>query len=256
MRKEKFLGLEIIGWKNVVRSLEKLQQDRLKISGIHGRMGRAKREAAGFKVRSYLLDSNIVDLQELLKKAPEVSYILLHSVSLDETKNKEKVLNNRHLPRTIMVENHVHKGAMKQALEHTLSLRENGINAGIMIDIVHYFYENSIPPEKMSDGWKDMLSTVRKTIKDAKTADFNTPIGIHLPVGTNEVDSLLLDHVTNGQWKALADIIHNEANVPTVLENQQKDVGLFFLTPEAALVQKGRNEKVFELLVTNNVILL
>lgn len=256
LREETFLGVEVIAWKNVVRNLNKLIEGRLQIAGLHGRMGRHKKESLRAKFRSSLLDSSLVGADELLNKAPQVSYVLMHSAYLDDPEIKEKVVENASTIRTILVENHVQKGAMEDALKHAISLREKGVNAGIMLDIVHYFYENKIKSEDISIYWQNMVFTVNKIIEEAKIADPKMPIGIHIPVGTRKADSLFMDGLTPKQWQKLADVIHDLPNIPVILENQQEGIGLYFLTPEDALTQKYKNEKNFETLVKNGIILL
>ncbi|MBI4157537.1 hypothetical protein HY502_01685 [Candidatus Woesebacteria bacterium] len=254
LTEKKFLGVEVVGWKNIINSFNKLLEKRVKIAGIHGRMGTDKTQPIRAKVRAAIVDSNIVGTKELLEKASEVPYLLLHSVCLNKAENKELLLEKKSEIRTLLIENHVQKDALIHALKHAVSLREKGVNAGLMIDIVHYFYENKVDPTRISAEWGEMLFWVNRIIASAKAADTAMPIGIHLPVGTNANDSLLMDHLTNAQWKKLADVIHNEANIPIVLENQQADIGLLFLTAEDALTQKHRNEDTFKLLTENGVI--
>lgn len=255
-REEGFLGVEVIAWKNIVRNFDRLIQGKLKVAGLHGRMGRHKSEPLGSKLRSSALDSNIVGVDELLKEAPKTSYVLMHSAYLDNPQVKEKVTENVKSIRTILIENHVHKGALNEALGHAFSLRKNGVNAGIMIDIVHYFYETGKKPKEFSLYWSDMVLAVERTIEAAKKEDPKMPIGIHIPVGTREDDSLFMDGIEAKQWQKLAGIIHDRPNTPVILENQQDGLGLYFLTAEDALTQKNRNEKNFKNLVRNEVILL
>ena len=136
---KKFLGVEVIGWKNIINSFNKLLEKRVKIAGIHGRMGTDKTQPLRAKVRAAIMDSNIVGTKELLEKASKVPYVLLHSVCLNKRENKELLLEKKSEIRTLLIENHVQEGALKHALKHAVSLRERGVNAGLMIDIVHYF---------------------------------------------------------------------------------------------------------------------
>ncbi len=249
---EGFLGAEVIAWKNTINSLGGVGKLPIKIAGFHGPMGTFGKEA--FDLRARALNIELAAPKDIMEKAPPGSYLLLHSVYLNSSKNKEALLENIKPEQKIMVENHIHKGALNHALAMAFSLREKGVNAGIMIDIVHYFAENSIKPEQMAGRWKGMLAAVKKTIKEARAKAPDMPIGIHLPVGNNKTDSLLMDHIKPSQWKRLAEVIHSEAYIPTILENQQEEVGSFFLTPESMLTQKYRNEKNFELLTENGVI--
>src|SRR3989338_3642294 len=69
LKEKGFLGVELIGWKKIVNSLDSLSKSRVKVAGIHGRMGTDKTQPIRDKIRASLLDSNIVNTKELLEKA-------------------------------------------------------------------------------------------------------------------------------------------------------------------------------------------
>lgn len=256
MQEASFLGLEVVAWKNLLPLLRTNPDHNPKIAGLHGKMGIHKDQPWPIKLTARIIDSQVTDVKNLIEVGNSFPYILIHSVTLDQNHIQETIIENRRKINTVFVENHIQKGALFHALLSALSLRDGGVNAGLMIDIVHCFNETKTKQQNMTLFWNQMISSVGDVLKKAQRADIDMPIAIHLPIGTNNADSLPFSEITPRMWQEFAEVVHKRPHTPIVLENQQSGLGLIFFDPGKVDAQRARNEKVFDTLTKAGVILV
>lgn len=175
------------------------------IFGIHGPVGVNKRSNLDEKMKAGIIDllmPPIKDVITLAERFPS-AYLLFHeTVSFDEG----VVAALKGNPNKIFIENSPVKDSFGQTIETIEDLRQEGLNAGLMFDYVHYMREdNGFDKRTIANGnFKLFWREIHEKLKDV--ADTVPCIGIHLPIGANG-DSLPVNLMDEDYWKDFAKLI-------------------------------------------------
>lgn len=250
-------GFEAIGWSWIDYLVRKAQKEDLEIVGIHGRTGgihdgesMADRLVLGF------LQRILIPTPDLIQKfaGGKVDYVLLHAPELRQRTNFQSAVENKTKleKTTLFVEGHIRRFANMTAYGAVLSLRYNGVNAGVMLDLAHE--TRSLDHNGDFNGrWNEVLALLDKLFKSTDLDDKKFPIGVHIPVGTNPLDSLPLDEMTDVHWRSLAGVLDGQQTL-IVIENQELLPGIIRPFGRALHDQVERNKRIIETLKRTGVI--
>ena len=255
MEQSGFLGLEVLAWHHV--NISKLAEQ-YPVVGIHGKIRASFKGFDLYKLASGpLLDFMITDTASLIEKyGTSTPYMLFHQREAGFSKN---IIQQTKPIQTLFVENSPHLGSLEEAIKLISDFREAGINTGLMFDLYHYLAGISDLKEIYSSNfpelWDLLMQKLQNTFTEIDQQDTETPIGIHIPVGTRREDSLPVDQITEDMWKQLGGAIHQRPYTLVVIENQQAGIGTVMLTPFRIESQRSRNMEIFKKLLENNVII-
>lgn len=251
-----FAGVEAIGWKWLQYLMPGYKSLGIKKIGIHGRTG-GVHDPYNFyeRFKLQMINQFILPTDSLLKLNYDVEYVLVHAPELRDTVSADLVAmmqncNNK----TIFVENHLRPGALDATRAIVIDLRKDKINAGLMIDFLHVLKFENPHAVNFSQAWQRTTEKILRNIQEAQREDPLMPIGFHVPIGVE--DGLPSELMTDSEWKDIAELVMSAPNAKVRLENQQKFVNSFILTPKMARAQREENERKFEILVKNQVVML
>lgn len=236
-------GVEAIAFKPIKkldRLISALEKNNIPVISFHGRTGGENQLDLTGKIIMSLVNQGIVDIEDLLKKFPEIEF-LSHGPYFEDESKKQIVI--KYQPKKIWIENHLRgKRGVEDAIKQIKIYRENDIDASGMLDIYHYVADSLVT---LKTNWSIIVEELKTYIllKDKNGRQlFN---GIHFPIGSRLGDSLPVDDMTDQMLKIFAqEIIPNVDRV--VFENQQANVGLFFSTSGMLIEQKKRNRRIIE----------
>ncbi|MFA5827948.1 MAG: hypothetical protein WC841_01100 [Candidatus Shapirobacteria bacterium] len=256
------IGLEVVGLSRIKWS--EYNNLGLKVNGIHGPPGcRAEAASKPPSLRSLFMgavfDYLIVDptrLVEISKKFPG-AYILVHlPVVNSEKKIADMVGISQGFPANrLMVENLPEANSMGLTIAAVGRLKELGVRAGVMIDLVHLLYELSqsgdiITGKIVEKYWENALQIIRQT---ASTID---TVGLHVPIGLKQNDSLPVVEMTLKKWTSLGKLLQECPPIKYVtIENQREELQSAFLIDRGMMQTLiERNGKIMSLLREAGVI--
>lgn len=227
-------GFEVVGWKhNISRILRLIKINGYTTNGIHGRIGviykdRTTTTVDIAKVRSidFLLLCPTPKFLDLSKHVADGSYILVHESELNRSGIESFFLKNKLVLPTLMIENNYSVNSLNNTLIKVDWLNSNGMDVGIMIDLLHLTKELSGVEKFTSDNWPKIWSVVMEKILYA--IDRAETIGFHIPIGTTN-DSLPVDLITLEQWKEMGKIVkkYRKKIRYMTMENQQNESILY-----------------------------
>lgn len=245
----RFKGFEMIGWGGKFRLwteylVREAQKTGCNIVGIHGRIGNEETHDPYKNLKALVGNNLIIDTPFLVKRyGGKLNYILLHAPELETAQAQQFVVDNSHLIRQIYIENHLSASSFGKAVEIAQQLHWNGVNSGIMFDMFHYY--NSHDQKSSSiNRWEELIYRVRWLLETTHVRE-DIPLGIHVPVGTNTVDSFPED-ITNDMWLDVGMITKDYPEVMLVVENRQSGVNQLMLTKKEIMLQKERNNKILD----------
>ncbi len=241
-------GLEMIGWAGIsglrLRSLiSEAQGYGWKVDGIHGRTG-GLHDSFSVRHRLLLLSLNLAltETRPLAKNFADIPYILIHTPVLRSHDNVEALKKYRQ--GLVFCENHIRITGAGGALEGVIRLRQLGIKAGLMFDLLHYF-EADHDSLDFDTKWNNGLLYLEKVILESR--DFTGrefPLGIHLSMGRNLSDSFAGRELTVERLKRLAQVINaNDRVVYFVIENLDKFPSIIIPFGRFINMQRDWNER-------------
>jgi hypothetical protein len=231
-----FAGFEVVGWLPVLSKWK----DNLQAYGIHGRC----RVPLLPNIFMFAADRLIVSTRRLVKKFGQQEYILIHDREAAKT---QKILeNNVGKINTLFIENTPEAGSLDKTQQLIQALRDNGVNAGLMFDLVHYLAEigcDGLKPEVSEETWNRMILRIDAVFNSLRAIYPDIPLGIHLPIGIRE--GLPVEKISDEMWQELAHITEAYELV-LVIENQQM-LSSYFPVGKAKRFEKisERNYEVF-----------
>lgn len=191
-----------------------------------------------------MLTQMLIPTQTLLRKyTDQVNYILFHG---PEAKNLLGLVQGGKVKPagTVMVENHVGKDALAEAIEMSQSLREAGVDAGFMFDFYHEMASNYHGLAFLII-WDQLLLKLSVELEKRSNGGSDMPVGVHLPIGTRSTDSLPVGEMTDSMLSEFA-ALRMAYPFLLVLENQQRGANALALTSWTIRNQERRNKQNFE----------
>lgn len=248
---ETLSGVEAIAFKPVNRLkglINVLKSNNISVLSFHGKTGGENKLNFPGRIIMTVVNIFISEVGELLKYFPQIEF-LSHSPYLEKKSIQEVILKNK--PKKIWIENHLYgKQGVDDAIKQIIFFRENKIDTNGMLDIYHYIAHSV---KDLQINWPKTVEELRSffLLKDNQGKQFFS--GIHFPIGTRLGDSLPIDAMSDDMLKLFAKrIIPFTKRV--VFENQQKNLGLFFLTKKMLEEQKARNKRIIERLKKTGII--
>ncbi|MCL4363835.1 hypothetical protein M1328_01195 [Patescibacteria group bacterium] len=226
-----FDGVEMIAFKPLGRLknfVAVLEKSGIATVSFHGKTAGENRLPAHYGVVMTIVNSLIFDAWKLAKSFPEVEF-LSHTPYLE--KNQIKNFLTKRPPKIFWVENHAYG---KQGIDNAIKLIEwywkRGLNAQGMLDVYHLLAK--IPPGDLQKKWSTILDEISGYLKWFR--------GIHFPIGTRKNDSLDIENMSDEMLALFGKKIVSRLD-RVVIENQQKNLGLFFSANSAINKIKRRN---------------
>lgn len=226
------------------------------VVGIHGRTGGIHESyTLGGRLEMGVINGLMLPTADLVRKyGAKVNYLLIHGPEVRLAENRVALKEKTDGINMLYVENHIRPGALGAAVEVARELRHDGVNAGVMFDLVHYLIAYDHRGGNFRDVWEQMLVTIAWAGNQTDKKGL-LPFGIHLPVGTNREDSLMIDSIDETMWRDLGQVIDVRPDTLVVLENQQ--AGLMGKVHQGAgsrNKQERRNKILIDMLTDNGVI--
>lgn len=256
INEKRFTGVEMIGWTWSQKLMESLNKDlNIRTIGIHGRTGDSG-DGLYDSIKLKVLNGLIFDVNDLIKVGYEqnVDYILLHQPVLNTEEARKLIVDSRESIKCLMIENHLHPGAIKVATDDVQKLRCKGVNAGFTCDISHSV--NTEDGGYLNDPkliWKLTMDRSQNAIRKLKEIDPTIQINLHLSLG--ESDCIPKEYRCQEYLKDIADILLTYPDIYIIFEGQQEFQNSFKLTSEMAKQQRYRNKEQFDLCVESGIII-
>ncbi|HLD92126.1 MAG TPA: hypothetical protein VI795_01880 [Patescibacteria group bacterium] len=250
-----FAGFEAISWIWICGLLEKADKEGIKIGGFHGKTGNNLCSSSrSDRLLTGIVNSMLMTTDNLFHNfGNNGGYVLIHE---PETRKHANALGkNRRVINDLRIENHPDPGSLERTYEVVRELRENGINAGLMVDLFHLF--NEFIKMGNNDRPKVIWSKVRKSVGNLldviDSKNDPVPVSFHVPVGLNKNDSLPTTLLTREVFRDIARMTDRKGTF-VVLENQQGGLNMIITTEKSRKRQRDRNEELLNLLVKHSVI--
>lgn len=224
--------------------LREAEKHECNIVGIHGRIGNEKTSSQLSNMKARLGNLILVDNHDLLEKyGSKFDYVLLHVPEFEQESTRILAIQNSKTIRQLFIENHLAIGSFGKAIEVVRQFRFQGVNAGIMFDLFHYFnsHNRTLP---IGERWKELMTQLDWLLNMVSDGTA-TPCGIHLPIGTNTIDSFG-DDIDDAMWKELGSILAEHPKVLLVLENRQKGFNQLTVNTKNVAIQRNRNAQLLE----------
>ncbi|MFA6250555.1 MAG: hypothetical protein WC686_03575 [Candidatus Shapirobacteria bacterium] len=209
------LGVEVIclrgGWQPFTN-----RNSPLKVDGWHGPVDGKNGER---QLLDMALAGAMVTRQELVNIGRrQGGYLLVHQrhVADNDYDWWEKGARGQ----VVYVENCCEPDSLELTIRAVAGLRERGVSARVLVDLVHYYKEihqmAAIVGEGVENNLKRMLADLSRILEKEKY------LGMHLPLGTRKVDSLPFEAISGPFWKIMAKFIVDGGFSQVTLENQRK----------------------------------
>src|SRR3989344_71203 len=135
-----FAGFEMIGWDFLWQRchllLAQARKSGCNVIGIHGRIGKQESPRLIDQFRVGLINRIVVPTTKITRFANNADYLLVHGRELHPQKNRNAVLSLSNFPTTtLFIENDMIPGALGETVDLCSQLRNNDINAGVMLDL-------------------------------------------------------------------------------------------------------------------------
>lgn len=213
------LAIELLSWQHVVSDAQTVEKTKLpvQIQAIHGPMISPEGSPTLIEAAKAILISQVMaEIAHAIESFPHyiaenqrAHYFLLHEPDLRNATIQAAV---QQLPpaTSVLVENVLEKGSLQKTINRVHSLKEQGVNAGIMLDLVHLIKEitgatktlHALSQAQFDQIWKSVVQHV------AQTMTLLPGSGLHIPIGVNG-DSLPLELMSDHHWRELAAVIKN-----------------------------------------------
>ena len=250
-----FAGFEAISWIWICGLLEKADKEGIKIGGFHGKTGNNLCSSSrSDRLLTGIVNSMLMTTDNLFHNfGNNGGYVLIHEPEIikheaDLGKRKSRINDLR-------IENHPNPGSLEETYKVVSRLRENGINAGLMVDLFHLFNEfvkrgNNDRPRVI---WSKVRKRVGNLLDEIDSRNDPIPVSFHVPVGLNKNDSLPTTLLTREVFRDIARMTDRKGTF-VVLENQQGGLNMIITTEKSRKRQRDRNEELLNLLVKHSVI--
>lgn len=258
------LPIELLSWQVVMSDARTVNKQQLpvQVQAIHGPMISPQGsptlvEAAKAIVISQVMSeiaTAIEGFPAYIAENNQAHYFLLHEPDLRDESVQASL---KQLPpgTSILVENVLEKGSLQKTIARAQALKEQGFNAGIMLDLVHLIKEitgatktlHTLSQAQFDQVWKIVITQVGKTMTLLPGS------GLHIPIGVNG-DSLPLELMSAVHWQELGQAIKAAGkNIKWLtIENQQHNI--IRIRHEAIAPLAVRNQRVLSTLAEHGVI--
>lgn len=241
-----FKGFEMIGWGGWFHLwtnflISEAGKKGCNVVGIHGRMGTEITHNPLKNLRARIGSSLLLDTPYLVNNyGNKLNYILLHAPELDISNTRQLVVDSSHIINQLFVENHLSIDSLGKAIGTVKQLRSEGVNAGIMFDLFHYFNSHN-QRHALDARWRELLHQVDRVLNGQE----GIPTGLHIPVGTNKIDSFP-EEVTDRIWLDLGILVNEHPETVLVIENRQRGLNQLFPTDKEISIQGERNARLLD----------
>lgn len=266
------IGIEYLSWSRLKLENDKGFKDAdLDVDGFHGLTGDDRNFYEAFldTTKLKIVSSLITGTEKLMEIANQVGgsreknkqvYVLTHEPEAASKLEvlKKKLKDEKYKNVVWAIENHPSKGSFERTIKIVQVLRQAGIKAEFVFDVVHYFRElDETKTLTYVQKWHLLLKALKIIQRE-----FENCI-MHLPLGLLEFDSLKIESITNTMWKDLGSYMKDMNNFP-VVEHQLVGIDqLAFhpylrevqgLTPPKKIIQRASG--ILEVLIKNEVLRL
>lgn len=226
------------------------------VVGIHGRTaGIHESYTLRNRLMMGVINALLLPTPDLIERyGSRVDYLLIHGPEVRLVKNRMALRQGADRVKLLYIENHIRPGALGAAVEVARELRQDRVNAGVMFDLVHYLNAYDHRDEGFRGHWETMLAAIEWASNQRDVGGRLLPFGIHLPLGTNPEDSLMIDKIDSGMWKELGRVVNSQPDVLVVLENQQAGMGRVYVDAASQRRQERRNRMLVDMMKDNGVI--
>lgn len=240
-----FGGFEMIGWSWGERFLN--SRFKYRVTGIHGKTA-GWSEGRGLIGKTMLWSLNFLffSFNKLTSLGALVDYVLIHRGALTEDVETLLIKNKENL-NLVCIENDLVQNSFSKTLKKIEKLREQGVNAGLMFDLVHFLRETNRTEPNLK-RWDLLL----EALKDIKT--LTIPVSFHFPIGLYSNDSLPISQFTDEMWQQLSFALNKIDYRYLVLENQAPRRYSLLLTRKDKLYFRKRTSDVYSLLKKHKII--
>lgn len=232
------LAVEMIAWQHLISDIEDKKwqtQEKVSVAAMHGPMLNSDGSPTLLENLKMLLAAQIMaEIPSAIESFPQIvdaksqvpPYFLLHEPDLRPAPHADWL---RCLPpnTTVLVENVLERGSLKKTIARVQTLKQQGLPAGIMFDLVHYIKEQTqaintlqtLTQTQFDQTWTKTIEEILQTIEQLPGS------GLHLPIGVNG-DSLPLHLMNKKHWQELAQVIRQLGSKIKwiTLENQQHNL--------------------------------
>ncbi|PIQ72137.1 hypothetical protein COY13_01830 [Candidatus Roizmanbacteria bacterium CG_4_10_14_0_2_um_filter_36_35] len=230
-----FDGVEMIAFKPLKKLknfISILNQHHIPTISFHSKTGGENRLSPKYGIIMTIVNYFIFGVENLILNFKDKEF-LSHTPYLENKKVKNFIVF--HKPKVLWIENHLYgQKGIEDAKNQIIDYLKKGINAHGMLDLYHLLAK--VPTKELVKTWPKIVAEISNYLRWFS--------GIHLPIGSRKNDSLPIEQITDEMLELFAEKI-----VPyldrVVIENQQKNLGLFFSTNKMIKEQKKRNEVNF-----------
>lgn len=249
-----FSKVELIGWyPKLNQHLNEAQKNGFQVTRIHGRLYSVKKPEliSWGHIILYLGNNLIIPSEELFKNYAADCDVLLHHRVFNDSGMFYLAQKYQTGIKLLWIENdQPGEDGVGSCLKVVEKLRRSGVNAGVCLDLAHYFGPNLFSP-KFTQYWTRLLKYLENTfIQLVDNEGEHLPISFHFPIGTDLRDSLPLDSsIDIPMLKEFTSIIKRSNTTLITLENQ--NAGYFHnlvLFKKQVKAVTERNKKVINLL--------
>lgn len=230
-----FDGVEMIAFKpknRLKKFISILEKNHIPIISFHGKTGGEDRLPIKYKILMKIVNSFIFGFEELALNFNKREF-LFHTPYLENESVKKAVIKNK--PKVLWIENHIYgKKGVEEAKKLIEEYQKLKIEVKGMLDLYHLLA--NLKKEELIKNWSQIIEEIKTYLKWFS--------GIHLPIGSRKDDSLPIEEMTDEMLSLLGkEVISHIQRI--VIENQQKNFGLFYSTKRMINEQKERNRKNF-----------
>lgn len=258
-------GLEVICWRGISTNyFDDVMSLGLRVNGLHGPVSAVRESYSGSslanRIKGRVVDGLMVGTNRLpeLSMASRTSYVLIHQRLVDSPESVSHIAETTHgfyKDTILMIENVSNRGSIDKTVAAVEQLSEKGVNAGVMIDLVHLLKDIANSSDNLSSSetqkhWSRALSTIGNVAGRVRT------LGFHIPIGLNQSDSLPIETMNRQLWVQFAELL---AECPGVrfktIENQRPNARTpFLISRQEMTILKERNYRLLSQLKETGVI--
>lgn len=250
-------SVEMIGWRRGFDSLlQEAKELDYNVACIHGPIMASLRGDSLLRLAVTVVPNlMLIPTPELVTYGQEYE-ILVHAANLEDPNNMRAIIESN--PQLVWVENNSPgRDGFMEAMRTVSDLREQGVNAGMMLDMCHYIgTENLGDEQRFYREWDDALELISREL--ASTLENKVelmPVGIHFPIGTDRGDSLPIKIISDEMLRDFAAVISSARVASLTLESQPGELwDMICLRAGTIEKQRRRNDLIYNRLARTGIV--